>query len=386
MVEMKSILFVRPDYHCSFFYRDEFRKRGWKADIIVDSSYPSDLLYSKKDILTCPILFSGESRKILVLNRLFSIVWWIFIFWKYKYHVYYGRPPFLNFFEHRIGLTKIFGYDFSIELWLSKFLGIKLVYLPTGCHDFESKVFLEALDSGNVCSNCGAWDRCFDELNDLNFSRVRRFFDMAISEGIINSSKFKSTHMKYKVIDLDLWSESIHVPSEHLLPFSDKIRILHSAYLEGSSRNWRGRNIKGSPYVLDAVKKLQREGYPVEYFFVKDKPSNVMRFYQAQADIVVEQLIYGWWGSTFVEASALGKPVVCYLRKSWKEFFFKVFVEYKHLPIVEADTSTIYEELKRLVVDADYRARRGEESRLFAEQHFDVQRNTSSFIEHLEAL
>jgi hypothetical protein len=51
MIKNNSILFVRPDYHCSFFYRDEFRKLGWKADIIVGNNHPQDLLYSNKKIL-----------------------------------------------------------------------------------------------------------------------------------------------------------------------------------------------------------------------------------------------------------------------------------------------------------------------------------------------
>ena len=138
--------------------------------------------------------------------------------------------------------------------------------------------------------------------------------------------------------------------------------------------------------MLAAVERLKHEGHAVDYFFIDNKPSNQMRFYQAQADIVVDQLIYGWWGSTTVEASALGKPVVCYLRPSWKQFFLKTFPEYDDLPIVEADTNTIYEVLKKLVTDAEYRRQKGRESRIFAEAHFDPVKNTQALIETLESL
>jgi glycosyltransferase involved in cell wall biosynthesis len=100
-----------------------------------------------------------------------------------------------------------------------------------------------------------------------------------------------------------------------------------------------------------------------------------MRYYQVQADIVVDQLIYGWWGSTAIEAMALGKPVICYLSPSWKEIFLKRFPEYTSLPIVEGNTQNIYEVLKRLTTDKDYREQKGKESRLFAEKHFDVKKN-----------
>jgi hypothetical protein len=161
---------------------------------------------------------------------------------------------------------------------------------------------------------------------------------------------------------------------------------MHSAFLEKSGRNWKGRNIKGSPYVHEAIEKLREEGHSVEYYFVKDKPSSQMRFYQAQADIIVEQLIYGWWGSTFVETSALGEPVVCYLRSLWKDYFFKTFSEYNELPIIEANTETIYQALKKLVIDEEFRQRKALESQLFAEAHFDLARNTRNFIKQLEAL
>lgn len=386
MRSKNSILFVIPDYHCSFFYRDEFRKLGWKADIFVNSGYPENLLYSKEDILRSPSLRRVKFKLVKYLNQLALLVWYFTRFWRYDFHLYYGRPPAFNFMEGRIGLTRLFGEDFLVELWLAKLFGIKLIFLPTGCHDEESKENFTKLDKGNICNNCGTWNKCDDVLNNMNFSRIRRFFDMQIGVGTFNSKQLYITHMKYKSVDLNLWHPNLTIPLEHQLPVSGNIRILHSAYLTKSGRDWQGRNIKGSPFVLAAIERLRQEGHAVEYFFIHDKPSNQMRFYQAQADIIVEQLIYGWWGSTFVETSALGKPVVCYLRPSWKTFFLRTFPEYGSLPIVEADTNTIYDVLKKLVTDADYRRRKGDESRRFAEAHFDPEKNTKAFIKLLEAL
>ncbi len=386
MRKKKSILFITPDYHCSFFYRDEFRKQGWKADIFLCPGYPENLLYSKQDLLQAPRLPGARFRLIRWLNHLMMMLLWLTQFWRYEFHLYYGRPPLCNFMEQRIGLTRMFGKNFLLELWLAKLFGVKLVFLPTGCHDDESKENFTKLDKGKICGNCGAWNQCDDALNNLNFSRIGRFFDMQIGVGAIDSTQFQMTHMKYKSIDLTLWHPNLTIPPEHQLAASDKIRILHSAYLGNSGRDWQGRNIKGSPFVLAAIELLKQEGHPVEYFFIENKPSNQMRFYQAQADVVVDQLIYGWWGSTGIETMAMGKPVVCYMRPSWKAFFLKTFPEYDSLPIVEADTNTIYGALKKLVTDADYRRSKGEESRRFAEAHFDPEKNTKAFVKILEAL
>jgi glycosyltransferase involved in cell wall biosynthesis len=157
-----------------------------------------------------------------------------------------------------------------------------------------------------------------------------------------------------------------------------KLRILHSNFLKNSGRDYKNRNIKGTPHILAAMERLVREGHPVEYLNIENVDSKNMRFYQAQADIVVDQLIFGSWGSTCVECLALGKPVVCYLRPSVKDFFLKSFPEYDSLPIVEADTSSIYEVLRNLVIDSKFRQQKEIESRKFAEFHFNPKRNTSS--------
>lgn len=385
MRKKRSILFIRPDYHCSFHYRDELRKLGWKADILVDPGYPEGLLYSSGDILRVPRLPGLHLRWVRWLRQLMHLFLYLAVFWRYRVHVYYGRPPVVGCLEAETGLTRLFGKDFLLTAWLAKAAGCYLIFVPTGCHDDDSKADWQLLDDGNVCGNCGFFDRCDDRLNNLNFSRIRRYFDFSVGFGYKDSRQLFERHFKYKAIDLDLWSPALEVPPEHRLPPTSNLRILHSAYLKGSNRAWQGRNIKGSPYVLDAIERLRAEGHLVEYMYIEDKSSSQMRFYQAQADIVVEQLIYGWWGSTGVETMALGKPVVCYIRPAWKVFFLQTFPEYTNLPIVEADTRSIYDVLKRLVTDPEFRVRKGEESRRFAEMHFDPAHNAKGFAAILES-
>jgi hypothetical protein len=286
MRKKKSILFVRPDFHCSYFYRDELRRQGWKADIFVNPSYPDELLYSKEGILRAPQL-SGlglAERPVRFLNHTLLLLWYLAHFWRYEYHVYYGKPPAFSLFEGLLG----FGSDGLLELRLAKRFGVKLVFVPTGCLETETKRNFTALDNGNVCGNCGFWDRCDDRLNERHFRRVRKYIDIAIGTGELDSSQYQANHIKYKAIDLDLWSPDAAVPTEHRLPATNNIRVLHSSYLKNSGRNPGERNIKGSRYILAAIERMREEGYPVEYCFIEDKPSNQMRFYQAQADIVVE--------------------------------------------------------------------------------------------------
>lgn len=374
----KSILFLRPDYHCSFLYRNEFRRLGWKADIYVPPDYPEKMLYSNEGILRA-FRVAGDSCFSKVLNFIFNIGWYLSHFWRYKYHFVHGRLPVFTFHEEKIRLDAVFGQGFLVSLWLAKIFGCKIIYLPTGCRDEETMANFSKLDAGNVCNNCGSI--CDDRQNNLNFLRIRQYADMAVGVGNLDSSQYAATHFKYKSIDLNLWKPGLNIPVEHLLPFTQNLRILHSFISTG--RDFKGRNIKGSPHILAAIEKLKQEGYAVEYIYIKDKPSNQMRFYQAQADIVVEQLIYGWWGSTGVETLALGKPVICYINSQWKSSFLRTFPEYSELPIVEANTETIYEVLKKLVVDQEYRQKKGRESREFAESFFNPSKNAKALADLL---
>lgn len=377
----KSVLLVRPDYHCSFFYRDELRKLGWKADIYVPWNYPVQLLYSEEGI-NRPYRFSKSSRSsAMYLNRLGSVVWFLLNFTRFSYHVYYGSVPEWSFGENRFRVRKDRTNVQLVSLWLSKIFGCKLIYLPSGCHDELSKEEFSRLDEGNVCGNCGFWDRCDDKLNTKNFELVRRYFSGAIGTGSVVSTQYLATQMRWKSIDLNLWSPTVEIPAEHQLPPTKAIRVLHS--FSSNGRDYLGRNIKGSPSIRHAVTKLQNEGFDVEFLFVNGIASKEMRYYQAQADIIVEQLIYGWWGSTGVESMALGKPVVCYLRKSWKETFARTFPEGSEVPIVEASVDNIYEVLRELVSSQDLRIKAGQASRSFAEKHFDPMRNSKDFANFL---
>lgn len=382
----RSILFVRPDLHCSFHYRAALRELGWKADIYVNHGYPEQLLYSHDDILQPPRVPGGDFLPSRIINLLLFLLWWHLRVWRYDVLLYYGRPPALGHWERRLGLRRLFGEDFVYELWYARLVGCLLVYLPTGCLDNDLKSTWMQLEAGNICGNCGSFDRCDDVANSLNFRRIRRYFAFAIG----NDSEAKASRelverrIKYKAIDLDKWKPDLEIPERFRLPPTTKIRVLHSNFLKKSGRAWQGRNIKGSPFVAAAVERLAAEGHPVELLSIEDVPSRDMRFYQAQADIVVEQLIYGWWGSTGVETMALGKPVVCHIRPSWKQFFLATFPEYTDLPIVEADVHTVYDALKRLVVDAAYRAERGRASRRFAEAHFNPAANALALAELLQ--
>jgi hypothetical protein len=187
------------------------------------------------------------------------------------------------------------------------------------------------------------------------------------------TSEFKESRIRYKSFDLAVYRPDLVIPPSHVWQPSEDIRILHSHSLDG--RRLNEKNIKGTSFVIEAVDKLKEEGHRVSLVNLTGIPSREMRFHQVQADIVVDQLIYGGYGSTALECLALGKPVICYIRPTWKHFLASIYPEWLDCPIISATTETVFHELHKLVTDDVYRTRKALEGRAFAEKFLDVKKN-----------
>ena len=127
------------------------------------------------------------------------------------------------------------------------------------------------------------------------------------------------------------------------------MRIYH-AVGNFQKRTAEGRNIKSTHIYVPLIERMKGEGYDVELTFVHDVPNRDVRFIQVQADIVVDMLTFGWFGSNVREALMLGKPVVCYLREEWLERMRREIPDYiDELPVVSATPETVESVLKDLV-------------------------------------
>jgi glycosyltransferase involved in cell wall biosynthesis len=127
------------------------------------------------------------------------------------------------------------------------------------------------------------------------------------------------------------------------------------------------RVIKGTQHVIDAVEALRREGVQVRLDLVEgvDRAAALERL--ARADLLVDQLMLGWYGTVAVEAMALGRPVLSYIREDEPED--NPFGA--ELPIVRTTPATLVDDLRALAADRDRRRELGIAGRTFAEQHHD---------------
>lgn len=370
----KSIVFICPDYHCSFLYRDELRRRGWRADIYLPPGYPRELIYGTPDL---EARNPGSKRlSSLIPVQLSVMLNFIKCLYRYRYHFYYGRLEHFSLQELRVPFLGPRIVGFRSHLFITKLLRRKVIYLPSGTPDEVAVDLLRTF--GNDEEGVAVEDR---RSNEVHLAAVAKYSDMSVGTGFVHTAEFPQTHFQYKCLDLSRWKPNIEVPSKFLLPPlpSSTLRILHSFMFGDERRALQGGDIKGTHYVIEAVERLKSEGFQVELMMFDRVPSRDYIYIQAQADIVVEELIRGCWGSTAIECMALGKPVLTFIRPEWEQNYLRTFPEVKSLPICNTSKHNIYENLRKVVTDVEYRADLSKRGREFAERFLDVRKNVTDF-------
>jgi len=166
-----------------------------------------------------------------------------------------------------------------------------------------------------------------------------------------------------RVVDLKKWAFVGTEPSEVL-------RVVHAP-----SR----RVMKGTKEVLSAVEKLKSEGIPIELRLVEGVSNDEARELYKWADVVIDQLRVGWYGVLTIEAMALGKAVVCYIRDDLKHY-----LPYP-LPLAVANPDNLYQVLKDLVSNPAVVRSLGLRGRKYVEELHDDEKITDILLRVYEA-
>jgi glycosyltransferase involved in cell wall biosynthesis len=133
------------------------------------------------------------------------------------------------------------------------------------------------------------------------------------------------------------------------------------------------RKRKGTEHVIAACDRLE-----VELDIVEGLRHDEARRHYERADIVVDQLNAGWYGIFALEAMALGKPVLSYLRpEAVQQTQREMGVE---VPIVPVTKETLRERIAELAASLDERRRIGALSRAYVEQIHDADKGADRLI------
>lgn len=133
--------------------------------------------------------------------------------------------------------------------------------------------------------------------------------------------------------------------------------------------------VKGTRYLRQAVEELAKEGVPVMLELIEFAPNETVLAGIARADVIVDQLIIGWYALFAIEAMAMGTPVVCFLRPDLLGLYTDAgLLEKGEVPLVDADVHRIKQVLRELAsTDRDHLAELGRRSQAYVRRHHSLQ-------------
>lgn len=163
-------------------------------------------------------------------------------------------------------------------------------------------------------------------------------------------------------IDEDAWQVVADSVASHS---DDCLKILHAP---------NHRTIKGTEHVINAVSELKGEGLNIELFLAEKLNNSEIRRLINSVDLVVDQLIIGWYAMFSIEAMALGRPVVCYHRKDLEALYRAngLLGKDEVFPLIQAEVHTIKDVIRGLYFNRDQLRVIGRYGREYVVKHHSI--------------
>lgn len=158
--------------------------------------------------------------------------------------------------------------------------------------------------------------------------------------------------------------ERLMVESEHNFKELRPLRVLHAP---------NHRAIKGTEQILFAVAELEAEGIPIELVLVEKKPNAEVKEAMAECDVVLDQLVIGWYAMFALEGMAMSKPVICYLRDDLVDLYLSTGAISEPPPLISATQITIKDRLRELALNRGSLGQIGASGHAYAEKYHSLE-------------
>jgi hypothetical protein len=242
----------------------------------------------------------------------------------------------------------------GLDVPLIKARGKRVVYRFTG---FDLRLRTEDMAKNRFSPFHYGYNHGFDEeLQRRYIDFLGEYVDQFVVQDPEMQDFFPEAHIIPRVMNLEDW-QYVGVRQ------TDCPLVVHAP---------SSKKVKGSGFVGRAVEELKSEGLHFRYREISGMSHAEAKQWYERADIIIDQLLIGWYGVLTLEGMALGKPVIVYVREELLDNFDH------DLPIHNANPETIREQLRVLIRDSDLRTELGRRSRKFVEGYHDVRKVASN--------
>jgi hypothetical protein len=236
----------------------------------------------------------------------------------------------------------------GLDLPFIKSRGRRIVYRGTG-FDLRLRKIQEERNPHNPYRY--GFRTVFDDADQARYLEfLKEYVDTFIVQDPEMREYMPNAHVVPRAIDLSEWEE---------VGIDRKARPL---VVHAPSKS----ELKGTRFLLEAVEELQQEGVAFDFQLIQGMPHAEAAASFRRADIVVDQLVIGWYGVVTIEALALGKPVLVYVRQDLASQLTP------QVPIANANPDTVKSVLRDLIGDYERRLTLAEAGRPFVEEVHEV--------------
>jgi glycosyltransferase involved in cell wall biosynthesis len=238
-----------------------------------------------------------------------------------------------------------------------KAMGKRIVFHFHGCEirDRERMISSHALATCTECDPfCRPWHQQWLRGQAARFADRVFFSTLDLSE-----SAPGAVHLPL-AMEVERWSRA---GDAYPLPDFDRRDGVNGPVVIAHAPT--NRLIKGTRHVEAAVAELRAEGLKVELRLIEKRPWETMPEFLSGADILVDQLMMGWYGLLAMEGMAEGRAVVAHLRVNFAG-------RLEGCPVVNATPDTVTDVLRDLVRNPARRAMLGAAGRRYVAQKHDL--------------
>jgi hypothetical protein len=302
------------------------RKLGITSDLIVNYStwlqYPYDVCV-------------GNMRDKTIKNRFKRFSTAFLTPFKYDIlHYYFGRS--LMCWDD-YGSRK--SYWFS-DLKAAKWLGRKVFMTLQGC---DARIAGQSNIHNKITpcreNACTTFKMCDNYLDNERMFLIQKILPLCDKVFFLNPELGhyipNGTFLPYANVDVEN-IEMVLPDSNHKRPL-----ILHAP---------SDATIKGTQQIESALCALKNK-YNFDYIQVKNVPHKEAILLYQKADLILDQLLLGWYGGFAVEAMAMGKPVLCNIRDADLKFIPEQMV--LDMPILRIDPENIIAQIEQILNQRD---------------------------------
>ena len=264
------------------------------------------------------------------------------------------------FFDCGILPTRDFRFN-QAELQLLRLLGKEIYFYAYGA-DVRTRNRTEALGVPNCCTECpnpGKACVCDDRTGVEWIRQLTQLATATFSMGdMIHYTPGSRNDLFYWPIDLDCEEGTRYTPRYPDADSDRPIRIVHAP-------NHRG--FKGTHFLLEAVARLQGDGLPIELILVEGVPNRQALDIYRTADIIFDQCLVGFHGYFALEALAMGKPVMVFIRDP-----DGYLANARECPFVNTSVEKLESDIKMLTRNRHLLHELGERGRRYIEDHHSM--------------